>query len=206
MAQGEQGLESWTVDQVIAAFVEEIGLPEDSPVIRACRENAVDGAFLIQLTDEELKEELGMTGLQVKKVKRMIEEKRRMNSPGATSTANRIEQTPAGTTYDIPAPLNVQPPPAGGAYAAATNPYMNPAPAGYSSGPAPGMAPMMGPGGYPMAQQQPYGGGGGLQAPPDSYGIGMPGPPPPMYYAPPNYQQQQYPQTSATNQRCCRVM
>ncbi|KAI8107619.1 hypothetical protein M9435_002647 [Picochlorum sp. BPE23] len=200
MAQGE--LESWTVDHVIAAFVEEIGLPEDSPVIRACRENAVDGAFLIQLTDEELKEELGMTGLQVKKVKRMIEEKRRMNSPGATGTANRIEQTPAGTTYDIPAPLNVQPPPAG---AYATNPYMNPAPAGYPSGPAPGMAPMIGPGGYPMAQQQPYG-GGGLQPPPDSYGIGMPGPPPPMYYAPPNYQQQQYPQTSATNQRCCRVM
>lgn len=193
-------IETWTVDQVVAALVGEIGLPEDSSVLTACRENAIDGAFLMQLTPEEMKEELGMTGLQVKKVKRMIEEKKeRTNGQTATTMAVGTPEQPGTATYGIPAPLNVQPPPAGGAYAGATNPYMTQAPAGYPSGPVPG--------GYPMGQQQQqvYG-GGGLQPPPASYGVGMPGSPPPLYYAPPNYQQQQYPQTSATNQGCCRLM
>lgn len=192
MGEERRAIESWTVEQVVTALVNDIGLPEDSQVIRACRDNAVDGAFLMQLTDEEMKEELGMSGLQVKKVRRMIQEHRTQGTPEPQ--------------YDIPAPLNVQPPPAGGAYSVATNPYTNPVPAGYPTGPAVGQ-PMVGVGGYPPQQppQQPY--GGGLQPPPASYGVGMPGPPPPMYYAPPNYQQQQqYPNTSATNQGCCGIM
>lgn len=186
-------IESWSVEDVCRALAHEFGsLPEGLGA--TLRENAVDGPFLMTLSDDDLMNELGCTKLQVKKVRRMIDE--------ATKAASGNSEPPQSVPADIPQPLPCQPPPPGGAYGVP--------PSGYPSG---GMGTQMyntpGYGGVPsspfsqnpgqgMVQQQPV---------PQQYGGQGVGMPPPLYYAPPNYNQMgpydQYAQQQQQQQQGC---
>ena len=183
-------VDQWTVDEVLKGLETEFG-GVSVDLKRKIEENAVDGAFLSVLTDEDLKNELGCTPIQIRKIRKMI---RGSNEPSEPPAKNAEV-----ASYDIPPPLNVQPP-------AAFQPGTGPPPAGYPSGvpvygspqPPPvgyqhtsygvGQAPGMTPA-YGMAQPAP-------QPLPESYGVGMP---PAMYYPPPNYQAAQSPYMANNN-------
>ena len=55
---------SWSIEQVVL-MLEEIGLPQLAPAFRS---NAVTGADLLRLSQQELQDLLGLTVLQARKV------------------------------------------------------------------------------------------------------------------------------------------
>ena len=198
-------IESWSVSEVAKALDHEFG--GLSPELGAkLEENAIDGPFLLALTDEDFVTELGCTNLQVKKIRRMIEEKQRLMSVGSSNTvpaaASAVVAEEKTTTIpnSIPEPLPCQPPPPGGAYGIP--------PSGYPSG---GMGMPMysaqAPAYYGGVPSSPFGQMPGQQPVPQEYGGQGAGMPPPMYYAPPNYNQMgpydQYAQQQQQQQQGC---
>lgn len=201
-------IETWTVEDVRQALEHEFGsLPEGLGAKLST--NAVDGRFLMTLTDDDLMVELGCTKLQVKKVRRMIEEHGKASPSGAVHDSNtqtsHMGCGSPGTVQasDIPQPLAWQPPPPGGAYGVA--------PAGYPSAgmgvPTYGATPGYGGVASVPFTQPPAPGPGGIQQQPvpQNYGGQGVGMPPPMYYAPPNYNQMQgpYDQYAQQQQQGC---
>jgi hypothetical protein len=91
----------WDIDDVVA-FLGSIGLPQLGDSFRA---NAVNGKDLSDLSDEDFKESLGCTALQVKKIRRELQD----FGVGATVPAGG-QQQPA--SVDIPAPVAAAPQPA----------------------------------------------------------------------------------------------
>ena len=204
-----KSMESWSVDDVVKAFDKEFG-GLSTEMKSALETNAIDGPFLLTLTDDDLEKELGCTKLQVKKIRRMIEQSQRLMSVGSSNNP------PPGQTAtpDIPEPLPSQPPPPGGAYGQPMPMYPAGAygqpPSGYPSG---GMgAPLYSAhapayGGVPSS---PFSQGTPQQPVPQNYGGQGSGMPPPMYYAPPNYNQMgpydQYEQQQQRQVCACSIM
>lgn len=198
----EKMVKDWSVDEVLA-MLKSIGL---NSLVDTFRLNGVQGKDLVLLSDEDFKE-LGMSGLQIKKVKNLVQEHSKganvnatvaanSNAPSSSGARQQINQPAGDGGYGIPPPLPAQP-----------GPYTAGPPAGY-----PGNNMM-------MQQQMPYAGGAGympvqqqpqLQPPPASYGAGMP---PPTYFPPPNFNQQQQvggmmappPPNQQQQQGCCTM-
>eukprot|EP00890_Picochlorum_soloecismus_P004201 jgi/Picsp_1/4782/NSC_02150-R1_diacylglycerol eta len=196
-------VQDWSVEEVLA-MLKSIGL---NSLVDTFRLNGVRGKDLVMLSDEDFKE-MGMSGLQIKKVKNLIQEHSKgvnkttvaasNNAPSSSGTGQQINQYAGDGGYGIPPPLPAQP-----------GPYSAGPPAGYPAG-----------GGNMMMQQQmPYAGGAGymptqqpqLQPPPASYGAGA-GMPPPTYFPPPNFNQQQQaggmmapPPNQQQQQGCCTI-
>jgi len=196
----EKLVQNWSVEEVLA-MLKSIGL---NSLVEAFKLNGVSGKDLVLLSDEDFKE-MGMSGLQIKKVKQLIQEHSKgaqnttvaanSNAPSSSGAGQQTNQASGDAVYGIPPPLPAQP-----------GPYSAGPPAGY-----PGGNTMM------MQQQMPYAGGAGympmqqpqLQPPPASYGAGMP---PPTYFPPPNFVQQQQvggmmapPPNQQQQQGCCTI-
>ena len=196
----EKLVKDWSVEEVLA-MLKSIGL---NSLVDTFRLNGVQGKDLVLLSDEDFKE-LGMSGLQIKKVKNLVQEHSKgaknatlaanSNAPSSSGAGQQINQPASDGGYGIPPPLPAQP-----------GPYTAGPPAGY-------------PGNNMMMQQpMPYAGGAGympvqqpqLQPPPASYGAGMP---PPTYLPPPNFNQQQQvggmmappPPNHQQQQGCCTL-
>lgn len=89
-------IQSYSVNEV-CVWVNSIGLGDKAS---AFSENGVDGEMLLSLTADEMKEELGLTSLQVKKVSRWIDftkgvEKKYSEDTDSASSSDRVKELEA---------------------------------------------------------------------------------------------------------------
>jgi len=183
-------VEKWNVDEV-CAWIEQLGF---TALVPKFRENAVSGRDLFDLTDDDFTGSLGATKLQVKKIRRALDEAQGKSTesvsapevaPSAPSAspadlALTTDQSayPAVSLAASPEPPSSQPPPA--AVQPPPSDYGIPAPLANQPPPA-GASPYgYGAGGMPPSQYGPSPPGypqQGAPAPPPGYGTGMPPPP-----------------------------
>jgi hypothetical protein len=95
----------WDIDDVVA-FLGSIGLPQLGDSFRA---NAVNGKDLSDLSDEDFKESLGCTALQVKKIRRELQDFG-VGATAGTGSGVGGQQQPA--SVDTPTPVAAAPEPA----------------------------------------------------------------------------------------------
>ncbi|EFN53731.1 expressed protein [Chlorella variabilis] len=134
------GPSEWSVADVAAWLKDDLELPEG--VVAAFKDNAVAGPDLLELSDEDLKQELGCKPLQARKIRHALEKMGFHRTPSGSAVMQQPAAEPA-VPVAAPAPAAAAP------IAAAVVPAAAAPPAGYPTAGYPPPAGEVAPSGAP---------------------------------------------------------